>query len=599
MSVHVDAHVQAAVAGHVQVQPSAVQASVQVQAIVHQAAAPPRNSAAPTTSIVGGPVLGPPAGGAGVPPPAASPQVSLPPAPQPPPAAPRPQSASTLMAVTCPANCKGGDPLNVMAHGRRFALTIPMGVLPGQIFRVHLAAPNPPPPVPQVVVSATTAPSSNPGFSAAAAGMVQGTVQGIVHQQQSGMILQRPPILQLQPGAVHPTIAALMRQPAQPKPKPQPRQIVPKPPPAPPPPPPKPPVKVALELIAPHAVRDANKDLIIDKRSFSTRIHVKDANGEPTSALLALMATLVYEDFSSLPPEAQASALGGTTTAVSGQRGPSCTLKLRMNIVSSNTGGARFRVRISPQDLGFAKANPGLVTHTEAFQVVTHSAKVTQSGPGRPSLGGGSSSGGFNLGGPRPTIVKPSLPAPSARDMEIAASSSNVAIAAAALARRRYFPAEGIRAATAPPPDLRDSAPELSRTGVAALDRLAAMVTQQLTHRAWQHARKQRAGTRQLSGADVASIARRGVFDVLHEAGVTGEWLVVEEEPAAEAQPPPAATAQTNEPPAPPAEAMVNGMRRPEETAVPGGSSAGEAPEGSMLVAGKNTHEHVSPETSS
>ena len=121
---------------------------------------------------------------------------------------------------------------------------------------------------------------------------------------------------------------------------------------------------------------------------------------------------------------------------------------------------------------------------------------------------------------------------------ELDAASSNMAIAAAALFRRRYFPADAIRAATdAPPADVAAAqpggVPELSRSGIAACDRLAAMVTQQLTQRAWQHARKQRGGHGcQLAASDVAAVARQGMFDFLHEAGVTTEWLVDEPEAA-------------------------------------------------------------------
>jgi hypothetical protein len=157
------------------------------------------------------------------------------------------------------------------------------------------------------------------------------------------------------------------------------------------------------------------------------------------------------------------------------------------------------------------------------------------------------------------------------------APSSSSLTAAATLTRRRYFPAEAIRAVTAPPPaatsdrpraadgsapsaaeneaahapapatapapaDASASAaasaadekaatavgagnyPELSRTGVAACDHLAALVAQQLTHRAWQHARRQRAGTRQLTSGDVAAVASRGAFDFLDAAGVVDEW---------------------------------------------------------------------------
>ena len=41
--------------------------------------------------------------------------------------------------ITCPANLKPGDPLNVVYGGRKFALVIPPGALPGQPFAIRLA----------------------------------------------------------------------------------------------------------------------------------------------------------------------------------------------------------------------------------------------------------------------------------------------------------------------------------------------------------------------------------------------------------------------------------------------------------------------------
>ena len=53
------------------------------------------------------------------------------------------------MCVTCPEDKKAGDALTVTAHGRRFALTVPPGVVGGQMFRVQLSIPPPEPHVQQ------------------------------------------------------------------------------------------------------------------------------------------------------------------------------------------------------------------------------------------------------------------------------------------------------------------------------------------------------------------------------------------------------------------------------------------------------------------
>jgi len=61
--------------------------------------------------------------------------------------------AGTMMQVTCPAGCKAGDTVAIMApNGQQVQVQIPMGVAPGQNFNVQLPAA--PPVVAATVVSA-------------------------------------------------------------------------------------------------------------------------------------------------------------------------------------------------------------------------------------------------------------------------------------------------------------------------------------------------------------------------------------------------------------------------------------------------------------
>ena len=516
----------------------------QVQAGVMQAmpprAMPPQGVLPPQQSVLGGlgGFLSGPLG-------AAPPQRPPAPAPQQPPRPPAaaPAGQPTLMCVTCPEDKKAGDALTVTAHGRRFALTVPPGVVGGQMFRVQLSIPPPEP-----------------------------------HVQQ--------PFWPKGP------------QQPKPQPKPQPQINL------------QPAEKLSVDLVAPHSLREAGM-LTLDKRCFSLRCQARDATGAATMAPLSLIATLTYEDRTPLmPPEVRAASLTGNT-AVQCRKGEA-HFKLRSLAISSGHMNRRFRVRITPQDVLLAKERPGLTVETEAFTLVSNTSQgkksvekqygarlpIGQEAGGQPQIGA--------IGGPRPTIAKHgALGGPTGAGA--AALQSKIAQAAATLTRRRYFPAEAIHAATAPPacdvhpqqpppqqpplengdannnstttsaappPSLIDARhPPLSRHGVAACDRLAAMVVQQLTHRAWQHARKQRGATKcKLSASDVAAVAGKGMFDFLAVSGVVSEWA--KEEPPQQQQP-------QQKPVAPPAvnpAALPQAAVPPSQTQVNGGPSSWQPP---------------------
>ena len=476
------------------------------------------------------------------------------------PAQPAAPPATQLMAVTCPMNCKGGDPLTVQVNGRKFALVVPAGVTPGQTFRVQLAAPKPAP----LQHPAAPQPGTQAALQAAA---LQRAIAGAQAGQQpyvGGPMGFKPP---KQPAALKPPKVPQFSLLA--------------------------PEKLSLVLVAPHSVIDPeSKSLTIDKRCFSLVCKAVDANGAVTAAPLALMASLAYEDGEPImPPEARTTAMVGKQ-ALACKHGQ-CTFKLRMDLVSSMHGGKRFRVRVTPQDAALAVQRPGLVVETEPLAVVYNNKKLGQgvkpggsgvagaNGAGTSGTKGGNNKGG--LGGPAKTIGKGAAGAQG----DTQAHASKVTQAAALLKRRRYFPAEAIRAVTDAPLEdglqradgasgadptgdgdvgdgavgaAGDGAVPLSRHGVAACDRLAAMVVQQLTQRAWRHARRSRSGTRELVGDDVAKAASKGLFDFLGTSGVVNEWISAEQLPAlaSRAAPPPARVdAPPALPPVPPAPALL------------------------------------------
>lgn len=430
----------------------------------------------------------------------------------------------------------------VLANNKRYQLTVPVGVQEGQTFRVYLApnpntSPRPPPPQPPVPMAPPAATEPSPiNFAqrmaqrmaqAAPPSTTQGMTQGIVQSMAQGLAdTSDDPsissISQAEPRAVLPgPKPAVVRPPI----KTQPEL------------PTEPPEKLEMQLSSPYSMRTAEGELVLDKRVFTINVSVKDGKGERTGAPIALSATLIYEDRTPLlPPEVQNSALVGNTTVLA-KRTSSVDFKLRASQVSRAHNGKKFRVAISPQEHALAEAHPGLVVHSEPFLVISHVneksvAALNKPKPPPPKPPPATSI----LGAPKPTISKPAPlpklisnvapPAPPKPDAR--AASSNIAMAAAALTRRRYFPADAIKAAVAPPPEDDANSLPLTRSGIAAVDFLATMVTQQLTARACQHARKTRPRTKRLLGSDVAAIVRKGMFDFLHEARVTSEWEIAE-----------------------------------------------------------------------
>ena len=521
--------------------------------------------------------------------------------PQPAAAPPRPAAVAAapalkMLHVACPLHLKAGDPLTVQVDGRKFALTVPQGVQPGQTFRVQLAtsaAPRPPQPQQQQPRPQQPRPFGAP------AGMSMPS-QSALHASQAAMLQQA--IMAGQPYAQAPRAAfSAPKQLAPPRPQ---FSL-------------QPADKVSVSLIAPHAAREGTA-LTIDKRCFSLVCKAYDAAGEVTAAPLSLMASLMYEDGSPImPPEARTTAMVGKQ-ALACKHGQ-CTFKLRMDLISSTHGGHRFRVRIAPQDAALAAQRPALAFESEPFLVVTKNTEK------KPTVSGGKTAANA-LGGPAAAITKRGRPPskgqlgaalPGVSVPEPPAPTSKVAQAASQLTRHRYFPADAIRAVTdtLPPEDAAASTanaqgaanssgnataavgggttattgtgggagPELSRHGIAACDRLAAMVVQQLTQRAWHHARRSRTGARRLTPADVAVAASTGLFDFLGSSGVVGEWADAEAPatspragaptPALTLAPAPVPAASTTEAPAPPPPAPHT-MAEPPPAVAPGSSSA-------------------------
>ena len=190
-----------------------------------------------------------------------------------------------------------------------------------------------------------------------------------------------------------------------------------------------------------------------------------------------------------------------------------------MNTISSKHNLRSFRLRIAPQDLTLAQERASLNAFTEPFQVVAMLKSQEQLEQMR-ARAAAAPPPGSSLKSP----INKAAKAASAPALGPGASACSTA--AAALVKRRYFPAAALQAAAAAPDTVASASTPLSRSGIAATDRLAAIAVQQLTQRAWQHARKCRPGTRELRAADVAAIVKRGMFDFLHASGVVDEWVV-------------------------------------------------------------------------
>lgn len=254
-------------------------------------------------------------------------------------------------------------------------------------------------------------------------------------------------------------------------------------------PPSKPAENLVLGLQAPYGVRTDEGNLILDKRGLSLQVRVMDADGAPTAAVLPMQTILEFEDGEALAPELQATALSGKTICAitSNRSGDVPALKFRINIISSQHNGRRFRLRVSPQDADLTRRMPGLVQVSEPFTMAGHTANAKRY-----------TSTDDKSSGKRP---------PSQGDDPAAATVTG---------RKRRFPAPSILESTAA---AQRGAPSLTHTAVGLCDRLATMVAQQLTHGAAELARSRE--HRQLTADDVASFVQRpGAFDFLHHARV-------------------------------------------------------------------------------
>ena len=304
--------------------------------------------------------------------------------------------------------------------------------------------------------------------------------------------------------------------------------------------------KLQIRLETPNGVR-TGQDLVVDKRQVVLHLAAKD--DRDGHARLPVVISLVFEDQSALPAHAAPSAITGkTVNAVEG----AANIKLSIKAMSSAHERRRFRIRVGPQDASLAAELPDLIQHTEPFSMVHTTAKMlgatpSSRGAGGAGAGAGPSSAaarspnGFALGGPRPPIGK--LPGPPPNVLGPGE-------------RHRYFPADSVRAATAAPAAQEGGGVggglPLSRGAVGVCDRLAVLVTHQLTRRAWHHARRRATGaaagdgsaaaaapapapaspakggraTREIVADDVLAVATRpGQYDFLHVSGALGKWL--------------------------------------------------------------------------
>ena len=359
--------------------------------------------------------------------------------------------------------------------------------------------------------------------------------------------------------------------------------------------------KLQIRLETPNGVR-TGQDLVVDKRQVVLHLAAKD--DRDGHARLPVVISLVFEDQSALPAHAAPSAITGkTVNAVEG----AANIKLSIKAMSSAHERRRFRIRVGPQDASLAAELPDLVQHTEPFSMVHTTAKMlgaTPSSRGAGGAGAGPSSAaarspnGFALGGPRPPIGK--LPGPPPNVLGPGE-------------RHRYFPADSVRAATAAPAAQEGGGVgvglPLSRGAVGVCDRLAVLVTHQLTRRAWHHARRRATGaaagdgsaaapapapapaspakggraTREIVADDVLAVATRpGQYDFLHVSGALGKWLPTDAptlDPAAPFFPdgvappaaPPTAPMNTglNPPAAPPAAPMAAAAAAPNGACAP------------------------------
>ena len=214
-----------------------------------------------------------------------------------------------------------------------------------------------------------------------------------------------------------------------------------------------------MQIQAPYAMRDAAGGLVIDKRGFALQVRATDAAGLPAQPI-AVAVGLVFEDMSALPADVPSRGLVGTTHATpSGAAG--VNMRLRMTATSKNVGRRRFRLLLEPADPALLASLPSLATASDPFTVVSATGVKKAAGA--------------------------DLLRASHAVLATKAHAAEKAVAAK-LERRRYFSNADIAEATATPGHAGKAA--LSHGAVRLCDRLAALVTQQITQRAIAAARK-------------------------------------------------------------------------------------------------------------
>ena len=221
----------------------------------------------------------------------------------------------------------------------------------------------------------------------------------------------------------------------------------------------------------------------------------------------------MYEDLQPMDPEVQLAALSGKTDVTCKDGG--AVLRLRIIAVSSAHQKRRFRFKVCPMDVTLAAERPRLIQLSEAFSVVSHTQTVSKHHPVGPRAAGPANARAANAAGAAPSLA--------------AAAGLSGAVGlngAPPLTRHRYFSAAELRGATEALQE--GDGPPLSRKALGLSDRLAALVAQQVTQRAWQQARKRplREGEeRTLRARDVVSAVRKpGQLDFLFHACALRRW---------------------------------------------------------------------------
>jgi len=271
-----------------------------------------------------------------------------------------------------------------------------------------------------------------------------------------------------------------------------------------------PPSQVSIVLKADNGIRE-NGSLVLDKRTVCLQVTVLDAEGKRTRTALGLQVVLVYEDLSEMAPGVAAGPLLTGKTDVTCKDG-GANLRLRITTVSSAHNKRRFRFKVAPMDVTLAAERPKLIQLSEAFSVVSHTAQLTKP-PAPPKTAG-----------PK-TSMPPSLAAAAGLSGAVGLNG------APPLTRHRYFSAAELRGATGVMGE--GDGPPLTRKALGLSDRLAALVAQQVTQRAWQQARKrplQEGEERSLRARDVVSAVRKpGQLDFLFHACALRRWAAPDE----------------------------------------------------------------------